>query len=132
MSGVSMPSARASLGHFGELAAASYLQRNGFALIARNWRCSSGEIDLVAVRGDQVIFVEVRTRRARGAAAVAPETSVGRRKARRLVQLAQTYLAESESGSDRPWRIDVIAVEVDSAGRVARLEHIEYAVEGDP
>lgn len=124
-----MPSAKASLGRFGELAAATHLQRNGFVIIARNWRCSAGEIDLVATKGDQVVFVEVRTRRARGAAPVFPEMSVGTHKAQRLADLAQTYLAESGAGNDRAWRIDVIAVEVDSAGRIARLEHIEHAVE---
>lgn len=124
-----MPSAKARLGRFGELAAAAYLQRHGFALIARNWRCSAGEIDLVATKGDQVVFVEVRTRRARGPTPVFPETTVASRKAQRLVQVAQAYLAQSEAVKDRAWRIDVIAVEVDSAGRIARLEHIEYAVE---
>lgn len=124
-----MPSAKARLGRFGELAAASHLQRHGFVIIARNWRCSAGEIDLVATRGEQVVFVEVRTRRARGAAPVFPEFSVGTYKARRLVDLAQIYLAENGAGNDRAWRIDVIAVEVDSAGRIARLEHIEHAVE---
>jgi len=124
-----MPSAKTSLGRFGELAAAAHLQRNGFVIIARNWRCSAGEIDLVATRGDQVVFVEVRTRRARGATPMFPEISVGTHKARRLADLAQTYLAESGAGNDRAWRIDVIAVEVDGAGRIARLAHIEHAVE---
>lgn len=124
-----MPSAKIRLGRFGEAAAAAYLQRNGFALVARNWRCPAGEIDLVATHGDQVIFVEVRTRRADGAMPALPETSVDALKARRLVQLAYTYLAEHEGSGDRAWRIDVIAVEVDRAGRIARLEHIEHAVE---
>lgn len=129
MSGASMPSARGGLGRFGELAAAAHLQRSGYSLIARNWRCPIGEIDLVARYGEQVVFVEVRTRRARGGETAFPEASVGAVKARRLVQLAQTYLAESDLPAEPPWRIDVVAVEVDALGRVVRLEHIVHAVE---
>mgnify|MGYP005839873467 CR=1 FL=1 len=129
MSGASMPSARGRLGRFGELAAAAHLQRSGYTLIARNWRCSGGEIDLVARRGDQVVFVEVRTRRVRGPQAALPEASVGAAKAQRLANLAHAYLAAAALPAEVPWRIDVIAVEVDGAGRVVRLAHIEHAVE---
>ena len=47
----------------GEDAAAAYLERIGLVIEARNWRCQSGEIDIVAREGDEVVFVEVKTRR---------------------------------------------------------------------
>jgi putative endonuclease len=125
MCGASMPSARRSLGSFGELAAAAHLQRRGASIIARNWRCPIGEIDLVARLGDQLLFVEVKTRRCGD---LAPETCVGPAKGRRLARLAYAYLAAEGTPPETPWRIDVIAVEVDGGGRVARLEQIESAV----
>lgn len=121
-----MPSARRSLGSFGELAAAAYLQGRGARIVARNWRCPNGEIDLVAQLGGQLLFVEVKTRRS---GELPPETGVGPAKQRRLVQLAYAYLAEAGLSPETPWRIDVIAVEVDERGRVARLEQFEGAVE---
>jgi putative endonuclease len=119
-----MPSARQALGAFGEAAAAAHLRRGGATIVARNWRCRAGEIDLVALLGGQLLFVEVRTRRA----GAAPEESVGPNKAARLRRLAYAYLAAAGAAPEPPWRIDVIAVEVDAAGRVARLEQIESAV----
>jgi putative endonuclease len=119
-----MPSARAALGRLGEDAAADHLSATGHTLIARNWRCPIGEIDLVALKGGQLIFVEVRTRRG---GQWSPEESVGPAKAGRLRALAYTYLAAAGLSAESPWRIDVIAVEV-AAGQVSRLEQIEYAV----
>lgn len=129
MFGASMPSARAKLGRFGEAAAVTHLLRNGFSLIDRNWRHNGGELDLIARQGDQVVFVEVRTRRAWDATPTAPEASVGAAKARRLIELAHAYLSSIDAPPDQPWRIDVIAVEVDRTGRITRLVHIEHAIE---
>lgn len=122
-----MPSARSALGAFGEEAAAAYLQRRGATILARNWRCSGGEIDLVARTGDQLLFVEVRTRRAGGGAT--PEESIGPAKAARLLRLAYAFLEAAGIAPEPLWRIDVIAVEVDARGRLWRIEQIEGAVE---
>jgi putative endonuclease len=127
MSGASMPSTRQQLGRFGEAAAAAHILRQGGAIIARNWRCPGGELDLVAQLGGQLVFVEVRTRRA---SAVAPEESITPVKARRLIGLAHSYLSAGAFPADTPWRIDVIAVVLDSSGRITRLSQIESAVEG--
>lgn len=121
-----MPSARGALGRIGEERAAAHLACSGYSLIARNWRCPIGEIDLVARQGDQLVFVEVKTRRGE---AWPPEEGVGAAKARRLIALAYAYLEATGAGPATPWRIDVIAIELDAAGRLARLEQIEHAVE---
>jgi len=121
---------RRTLGHFGEAIAEGYLRRQGYEIIARNWRCRQGEIDLVARQGGDWVFVEVRTRR--GASCGTAEESVTPAKQRRLVRLAQSFL-QAEGLEDVPWRIDLVAVEVDGAGRPARVEVLPAAIcaEGD-
>ncbi|NTW97526.1 MAG: YraN family protein, partial [Oscillochloris sp.] len=84
-----MPSPRRALGDFGESAARSHLLRAGYAILASNWRCRIGEIDLVARQGDQLVFVEVRTRRADGP--ISPEESISPAKRRRMLALADAY-----------------------------------------
>lgn len=126
MCGGSMPSPRRALGDQGEAAAAAHLIQSGYTLLARNWRCTIGEIDLVAQLGDQVVFVEVRTRTG---GSWRPEESIGPVKAQRLRALAYTYLEANGLPAESPWRIDVFAIEVDPAGRVLRLEQIEHAIE---
>jgi putative endonuclease len=122
-----MPTLRNKLGDFGEQVAAAYLARQGCVEVARKWRCSSGEIDLVVRDRGMLVFVEVRTRRGDGAGTA--EESVGPAKRARLAALAYAYLEAAGAPDDTPWRIDVVAVDVDRAGRIARINHIRHAVE---
>ena len=118
---------RRRLGRCGEEIAASYLQKQGYFILARNWRCSTGELDIVAREGGTLAFVEVRTRR--GDRFGTPEESITPNKQAKLVELAQTFLQESDL-TDENWRIDVVAVEMDQRGRVKRLNLIRNAVWG--
>jgi putative endonuclease len=127
MCGASMPSTRRALGDFGESTARSHLLRAGYQIVASNWRCPIGEIDLVARQGGQLVFVEVRTRRLDGP--VAPEESLSPAKRRRLAALALAYLAAASHADQPSFRIDLIAVAVDRTGRVAHLDHIVSAIE---
>lgn len=121
-----MPHLRSKLGDFGEQAAAAHLARRGYVLVARKWRCAAGEIDLLMRDGPTLVFVEVRTRRDRLGLA---EESVGRAKQAKLIALAYAYLEAAGVPDDLPWRIDVVVLNIDRAGRVARLRHICHAVE---
>jgi putative endonuclease len=121
-----MPDLRKKLGDFGEQAAAAHLIKQGYTLLARKWRGPGGELDLVMRDGAELVFIEVRTRR--DAAGMAEE-SVGPAKQARLIALAYTYLEAAALPGDIAWRIDVVALDVDRAGRIARLEHIRDAVE---
>lgn len=118
---------RRRLGNFGEAAAAAFLIRQGYSVLERQWRCGAGEIDLIARQGDQLVFVEVRTRR--GAADGSAEESVTAIKQARLIRLAYTYLDTHSLSDTMAWRIDVITIAVDRAGRVSSLNHIVNAVE---
>ncbi|NJK80345.1 MAG: YraN family protein [Chloroflexaceae bacterium] len=118
---------RRRMGRFGETAAAAYLERQGYTVRERNWRCATGELDLVLEHAGQLVFVEVRTRR--GTTHGTPEESVTARKRERLIALAYAYLQANDVDDQMPWRIDVIALELDSAGRMARINHLMNAVE---
>lgn len=121
-----MPNTRRALGSFGETAAAAHLNRHGYSIVARGWRCAVGELDLVAQHDQQLVFVEVRTRR--GSSLVSPEESITPTKQARLIALAHAYLDVHNLSADSAWRIDVIAVVIDQAGRIARLTHLQDAV----
>lgn len=116
---------RRELGQTGEDLAAAFLQKAGYRIIDRNVRSRYGEIDLVALDKGCVVFVEVRTRRSMQ---FGPEESVTRRKQERLARLGAWYL-KAHRMSTAEWRGDVVAIEMDQAGQVVRLNHIINAVE---
>jgi putative endonuclease len=117
---------RQGLGRRGEELAARHLAAKGYEILARNWRCESGEVDVVTRDGGCLAFVEVRTRR--GRAMGPPEESITPDKQARLVSLGQAYVQAHDWVGD--WRIDVVAIEMDRHGRVLRVDHYENAVIG--
>ncbi len=89
--------------------AAKWLEARGLTIIARNFRCRLGEIDLVARQGGTVVFVEVRARRSSRFASAA--ASVDHRKQQRLLRTAQVYLRKHPAAAQAPCRFDVIAIQ---------------------
>lgn len=118
---------RRKLGQRGEQLAVAHLERQGYVILERNWRCPAGELDIVAREGETLAFVEVRTRR--GERFGSPEESLTPAKQSRLIELAQTYVQE-KGLTDPSWRIDVVAVELDERGRTRRINLIRNAVWG--
>jgi putative endonuclease len=117
--------ARQGLGRTGERLAAERLVEAGYRILERNVRSRYGEIDLVAEEGGDLVFVEVKTRR--GTSHGLPEEGVTPRKQRKLVQLAFQYLATHDY-PDRSWRIDVVAVQMSSSGRLEEIRIHQHAV----
>jgi putative endonuclease len=117
---------RVGLGKRGEELAAQRLAARGYEIVTRNWRCESGELDLVAKIGDELAIVEVRTRR--GSALGTPEESITPKKQAKLIELAEAYVQVTDWRGN--WRIDVVAVEMDRRGRLLRVDHYENAVTG--
>ncbi len=118
---------RSRFGAAGEDAAAALLESRGYRIVARNHRCRRGEVDLVAEKGNLLVFVEVRTRAT--AAFGGPEETVGFAKQRRVVTAARDYLARWR-GPERGARFDVVAV-VDGP-RGPQLTHFENAFDAGP
>lgn len=118
----------APLGALGERLAAEYLENQGYRIVARNVRMPPwGEIDIVAERAGILALVEVRLRRgSRYGPAVA---SLPPAKQARMRSAALRYLAGF--GDEPPAaQIDLIAVSLDSLGRLKAIEHLENVVEG--
>lgn len=119
--------ARKNLGDSGERVAALFLRQCGYEILERNYRTRVGELDLVARDRDGIVFVEVRTRR--GNAYGAPEETLTSKKRGKLVAMALHFLAANQEYADCAWRIDLVAIELDRNGRIARMEVIKNAVE---
>jgi putative endonuclease len=84
---------RQALGAQGEAMAADWYEANGYEVVARNWRCRDGEIDLIVRRARTIVFCEVKTRTT--AAFGSPAEAVTRAKRERLRRLAAIWLEES-------------------------------------
>jgi putative endonuclease len=119
---------RLRLGQFGEMVAAAHLESKGYRILARNFRCREGEVDIIAQSDGCLVFVEVRTRR--GDALGEAVESLTPLKGARIYAVADAYCeANSIDSDDR--RIDVVAVDLTPRGRLLRLEHIENAFNTD-
>lgn len=117
--------ARQNLGRLGERLAADLLETRGYRLLERNFRCRYGEIDLVAEEGQDLVFVEVKTRR--GTLCGRPEEAITSRKARKLQEVACYYLDEHQV-PDCSWRIDVVAVQFSASGMLEEIRVYQHAV----
>jgi len=106
---------RKKFGQQGEDAAAAYLKKNGYRILARNFRTQAGEVDLVAEEGGAVVFVEVKSRA--GAAFGQPIDALTPHKVGKLRQVAALFLARHRL-EGKPARFDVVSV----AGEAAHPE----------
>lgn len=127
--------ARRQLGQVGEAMAAQLLTDAGLTVVARNWRCAYGELDLVAhelapdlVHGGALVtwlvVVEVRIRR--GARFGTAQASVTTIKQAKLRVVAEAYV--QATGWQGPWRIDVVAIQLDAQGHLLEKAHLRHAV----
>jgi putative endonuclease len=115
------------LGDAGERHARRHLEAKGYRFVAANWRCQVGELDLVLRDRDELVFVEVKTRR--GEEMGRAEEAIGRAKIGRLFAAAEWFLADHPEHAEAVWRVDLVAITLDEHdGRVQRVTHIENAL----
>jgi len=114
--------AQIPLGRRGERAAEKYLRRSGYRIVARNFRAAGAEIDLVAMDGETLVFVEVKTRRSRDAGA--PEEAVDERKQAQIRRAAEMF-ATRYRAEDVTMRFDIVAV--DASSKRLKVEHLRNA-----
>ncbi|NLI60172.1 MAG: YraN family protein [Clostridiales bacterium] len=105
---------RKKLGSWGEEQARKYLENQGFLILDNNYRCKLGEIDLIAMDGDSLVFIEVKTRRS--TAYGFPMEAVGKRKQSKYIQMASIYIKE-KAMAQVPFRFDVIEIMAKGQGQ---------------
>ena len=123
VSGMTTTDNRAEIGALGEQLAVDYLCGQGLRVLARNWRCRYGELDVIAADDttNTVVFVEVKTRTSDRFGGV--EEAVTPAKVRRLRRLAGVWLAQQHTG----WaavRIDVVTIRI-GRRRTPELTHLQ-------
>lgn len=129
--------ARRKLGQVGEAWAARLLTEAGLQIVARNWRCSQGELDLVAeeiapdwARGGVAVtwLVAVEVKLRRGTRFGSAAEAVTPAKQAKLRAVAAAYV--QTVGWSGPWRIDVVAIQLDGQGHLVEARHVRHAVTG--
>jgi len=116
-----MITAKRKLGNLGEKIAAQYLLKNNYQILARNYQKPWGEIDLIAKKDQDLVFIEVKV----GSLA---EANLHQQKKERLIKTAQTYLLANNYPTDASWQIDVILLEINLKTRKANLRHLRNSV----
>lgn len=113
------------MGQLGEQTAADYLQQLGYRIIERNWRCRTGEIDLIVEHQEQLIFIEVRTRSSAASFGAALE-SVNVRKQKQVRQTALVFI-HMKHWHHMQMRFDAITVQLDQNQVFSVTNHIRNA-----
>jgi len=119
---------RRETGILGEKLAKDFLARKGYRIIETNYRCSHGEMDIIARKKDCLVFIEVRTKTSREFGS--PEESITSTKKERLIAVAEHY-QQTHENLPASWHIDLVAVELGRDNRPTRIEIIENAVGGE-
>jgi putative endonuclease len=110
------------MGSWGEQAAVEYLEKQGYVILARNFRSGHGEVDIIARQENVLVFVEVKARSSNRYGY--PEHSVTTRKRMHILSAAEKYILDHPEFST--WRVDVIAVESETGE--ARITHFENVI----
>jgi putative endonuclease len=114
------------LGDRGERAAKRYLKQQGFRIVDRQYRNQYGEIDIIALDGSQIVFVEVKTRRSTETGQ--PFEAVDRRKQQKLTKLALIWLKKARR-MDQSARFDIVSVIWPADKTDPSIQHIRNAFE---
>jgi putative endonuclease len=124
-----MPRDRRALGSFGEELALERLEREGFRIVARNLRTRRGEIDVVALEGTTLCFIEVRLRTSLGYGSSA--ASVDSRKQRKLIETTRELLTREMFPRHSALRFDVVAIDGIEGSSAPRVQILRDAFRAD-
>ncbi|MDP2909573.1 MAG: YraN family protein [bacterium] len=111
-------------GRAGEEIAKDYLERKGYKIIEQNYKTKYAEIDLVAKKENEMVFIEVRTKK--GEDFGTPEETIDKKKMRKLWGNARAYTAWKKWQG--PYRVDAVCIVLKPSGEVDRLNHYENII----
>lgn len=112
---------------FGEDSATSFLERNGYKILERNYHSPYGEIDIICSCDEELIFVEVKARRSHSFGEALD--AVNENKRQKIIKTAHHYIAKHET--EMPVRFDIITLEYQPKSKKYTLRHIENAFLGE-
>lgn len=107
-------------GKKGEELASKYLKNNGYEVINQNFRCKLGEIDLIAIKNNTIIFIEVKTRS--NTKFGTPEQAVDSNKRKHILRTSQVFLAKNKL-NNYDLRFDIISIYMN--GNIYKIEHFK-------
>jgi putative endonuclease len=110
------------LGRYGERKACTYLKKQGYRILEKNFRCKAGEVDIIAADHETLVFVEVKTRSSDQFGT--PQEAVTPEKLRTLKEAAHYYMQET-SAPPTQVRYDILALTIDQNTKVKNIEHIK-------
>jgi putative endonuclease len=117
-----------SLGQKGEDIACKYLKNKGYKIIERNFKNKFGrqigEIDIIAKNGEEIVFVEVKTREMERYGQTLPEENINRDKLHKLNKISTAYIKKNNLW-DKAYHFDAISVWLDKSGKNAKVRHLE-------
>lgn len=100
----------------------------GYHFVAANWYCESGELDIVMLDDEELVFIEVKTRR--GERAGRAEEAVSSAKVTKLLKSADWFISDHPEHEHRIWRCDLVAVTLDGSLRAVITHHVNAIVSG--
>jgi len=116
------------LGDKGEKIAREYLENKGYKILDKNFRYSKlGELDIIAQKGNDIVFIEVKTRMKTGPGGFWPEDNITYDKQKKLIKLSQIWLRKRPALAGQDWQIDVLAIEI-YRDDTFDIRHLENAV----
>lgn len=116
----------AARGKAGETHARIWLEARGYRLIAANWHCRAGELDLVMLDATELVFIEVKTRSGEHAGRASDAVSASKR--RKMLAAAEWFVAQHPTYHDTLWRCDIVAVTLGPDKAVQAIEHFINAI----
>lgn len=121
-----MPDDRKQIGAAAEASVRAWLEGKGYVHRHSNWRHGKGELDLVMMDGDELVFVEVKARRSELAGRA--EEGVSRKQAGILLRTGEMYSINHPDVEGKIWRIDLVGVTLGYNGEIENLIHYENAI----
>lgn len=118
-----MLSEKRKFGDVGEKIAYKYLKSNDYSIIKRNYQIKFGEIDIIAKKNKEIIFIEVKTSNVQSL--ICPEENLTRSKLNKLSKTIEIYLSSNVIPETHTWRLDLISIKLNTETGKASLEHFK-------